>query len=76
MAETADRNDPFVAFRFELNFDDLPVAAARRTICRSSGWMRLRQSPASRARSPGTSPKIRQVSSAQVTRFVSRSRSQ
>lgn len=26
MAETSDRNDPFVAFRFEVRIDDLPVA--------------------------------------------------
>lgn len=26
MAETADRNDPFPAFRFEVKIDDLPVA--------------------------------------------------
>src|SRR4051794_20556678 len=26
MAETAVRNDPFVAFRFEVKIDDLPVA--------------------------------------------------
>lgn len=26
MAETSDRNDPFMAFRFEVRIDDLPVA--------------------------------------------------
>jgi phage tail-like protein len=26
VAETSDRNDPFVAFRFQLRIDDLPVA--------------------------------------------------